>query len=51
MLLYNELNFKEPIKIFDKYAEYPKIIKILLHKKPVYTLEKLLHLRLALNHH
>ena len=27
MLLYNELDFESPIKIFNKYAEYPKIGK------------------------
>ncbi len=27
MLLYNELDFQNPIKIFNKYAEYPKISK------------------------
>ena len=27
MLLYNELDFQKPIKIFNKYAEYPKLKK------------------------
>ena len=25
MLLFNELDFKNPIKIYNKYATYPKI--------------------------
>ena len=25
MLLYDEMNLKEPIKIYNKYAKYPKI--------------------------
>ncbi len=27
MLLYNELDFESPVKIFNKYAEYPKVGK------------------------
>jgi len=40
MLLYNELDFKSPIKIFNKYAEYPKISKFnkkfFTHKANIY---------------
>ena len=28
MLLFNELNLKDPIKIYNKYAKYPKIQNI-----------------------
>lgn len=34
MLLYNEMDFQNPIKIFNKYAEYPKINKF---KKKFFT--------------
>ena len=39
MLLFNELDFKNPIKIYNKYANYPKISnfkKNFLLKKQIY---------------
>ena len=41
MLLYNELDFQNPIKIFNKYAEYPKITKF---KKKFFTQKAYIYL-------
>ena len=43
MLLFNELDFKSPIKIYNKYANYPKINnfnKDFLHKKLIFTMDQ-----------
>jgi predicted dehydrogenase len=53
MLLFDEMDKKNPIKIYNKYAKYPKINsfqKKFLRRKQIFITEKLFHHRLNLHH-